>query len=83
MLRGVYCGRGISDMVTVPMKVNGYKCDVCGAEKREVNRWFLIWFGPELVLSRWKDSEADPGRLPSLRPAVRDCKDQRISGGST
>ncbi|GEM_PF-6800215 len=28
-------------------EVNTYACDVCGAHKREVNRWWIVWTGAD------------------------------------
>jgi len=26
--------------------VDTFACDVCGAQKRDVNRWWIVWAGP-------------------------------------
>lgn len=41
------------------MKVDTYKCDNCGAARKEANHWFRLFSGPNHVeLRRWDTDSA-------------------------
>ena len=54
------------------MKVDTYKCDVCGTVKGENNHWFRIdTAGPSLELNAW-------GLAPATATAVDLCSDSCV-----
>ncbi len=55
------------------MKIDSYKCDVCGAIKGENNHWFRIDTGPSgLVLNAW-------GVMQPTESSVDLCSDQCVT----
>lgn len=43
------------------MKVDTYKCDVCGVEKKVANRWWILWIRDDgLALDPWEKKGANP-----------------------
>jgi hypothetical protein len=68
------------------MRVETYKCDVCGVQKGGTNHWWLMWFedGPDenvlvLKIMRWDD------RLLGSHPSERHfcgeaCAQKQVAG---
>jgi hypothetical protein len=45
------------------MKVDTYKCDVCGKVKGDVNHWWLALNGERLIVEPWRSDLVSDGFL--------------------
>lgn len=59
------------------MKVETYKCDVCGKQKGDVNHWWLVWMTPFAFTVRpWGDDQVE---RTSIHLCGNECVQRKVS----
>jgi hypothetical protein len=63
------------------VKVNGYKCDVCGKPREQANHWFLIkWGRRALILKPWDGATQEAIIAADQHVCGAGCLSKVVSG---